>query len=165
MLEFQPGHEFPGVSSPPRAMAMFSQHRTPPTLPFLQHTQPNTSQRSQGPGSCIDWPIPVAEAKFPGVKGFYIHILHYLSMAPDWNSWFTQGLVNRDSASLVFPPCSLQVDDSSNNDNFFFLATAQLQHYYSEKPAFKLPMLTWCNRGNQTTWGIKYQGESVWEIV
>jgi len=45
-----------------------------------------------------------------------------------------------------------------------FLATAQLQ-YYSEKPAFKLPMLTWCNQGNQTTWGIKYQGESVWEIV
>lgn len=68
-LELQPGDTSPGVSSPPRSSGPFPQCRTPPTLPCLQHTEPNTSQRSQGPGSCMDWPVPVAEAKFPGVKG------------------------------------------------------------------------------------------------
>lgn len=113
----------------------FPQLRTPPTLPCLQHTDPNTSQRSQGRGSCMDWPFPGAEAKFPGVKGCHIHTVHYSSMAPDWNSWFTQGLVNRDLACLVFSPSSLQVDDSCNHDNFFVFSSCSsaVQEYYSEK--------------------------------
>lgn len=118
-LNSNQGTNFLGFHPHPGAVALFPQHRTPPTLPCLQHTEPNTSQGSQGWGSCMDWPIPVAEAKFPGVKGFYIHKVHYLSMAPDWNSWFTQGLVNRDLACLIFSPRSLQVDHGSNHDNFF----------------------------------------------
>lgn len=126
---------FLGFHAHPGAVALFPQLRTPPTLPCLQHTDPNTSQRTQGRGSCMDWPFPVAEAKFPGVKGFHIHRVHYWSMAPDWNSWFTQGLVNRDLACLVFSPCSLQVDDSSNHDNIFVFSSCSsaVQEYYSEK--------------------------------
>lgn len=119
------GGRFPGVSSPPRSdghvpAAHDAAARTPPALPCLQHAEQNTSQGSWGRGSSTDWPVPMAESKFPEVKGFYIHILHHLSMAPDWNSWFTQRSVNRDLACLVFLPCSLQVEDNSNNDNLFF---------------------------------------------
>lgn len=162
---------FPRVPSPPWSNGCVpavhdTAVQTPPALPCLQHAEQNASQRSWRWGSSTDWAIPIAESKFPEMKDFYIHILHHLSMAPDWNSWFTQGLVNRDLACLAFLPCSLQVEDNSNNDVYTFLLTsAQLQCYYSEKTAFKPPMLTWCNQGNQTTWGIKYQGESGWEIV
>lgn len=118
---------FPRVPSPPWSNGCVptvhdTAARTPPALPCLQHAEQNASQRSWRWGSSKDWAILMADSKFPEVKGFYIHILHHLSMAPDWNSWFTEGLVNSDLACLVFLPCSLQVEDNSSNDvyTFFF---------------------------------------------